>query len=100
MGRRASSPARTCDTDFEVPEMEMVCDDEEISRDLAAMSVDEREEELCQLVINALFTIMWRSVTMSSKNVERYKQYFEQFYIPRNFNCSFLLQTYCMSLFK
>jgi hypothetical protein len=60
MGRRASSPARTCDTDFEVPEMEMVCDDEEISRDLAAMSVDEREEELCQLVINALFTIMWR----------------------------------------
>jgi hypothetical protein len=24
------------------------------------MSVDEREEELCQLVINALFTIMWR----------------------------------------
>jgi hypothetical protein len=41
--------------------MEMVAsDDDDVAKDLAAMSIDEREEELCQLVINALFTIMWR----------------------------------------
>ena len=40
--------------------MEMVASDDDISRDLASMTIDEREEELCQLVINALFTIMWR----------------------------------------
>ena len=33
---------------------------DDVTRDLSSMSVDEREEELCQLVINALFTIMWR----------------------------------------
>lgn len=60
LGRRTSSPTRTCDTDFEVPEMEMVASDDELSRDLSSMTIDEREEELCQLVINALFTIMWR----------------------------------------
>lgn len=61
VGRRTSSPARTCDTDVDVPEMEMIYSEtDDVTRDLSSMSVDEREEELCQLVINALFTIMWR----------------------------------------
>ena len=68
VGRRTSSPARTCDTDLDLPEMEMVYSDtDDVSRDLNVMSIDEREEELCQLVINALFTIMWRGGNTNSK---------------------------------
>ena len=74
LGRRTSSPGRTCDTDFEISEMEMVASDDEISLDLASMSVDEREEELCQLVVNALFTIMWRGSKTAAINDDVIKE--------------------------
>ena len=52
----------------------MVASDDEISRDLASMSVDEREEELCQLVVNALFTIMWRGSKTAAINDDVIKE--------------------------
>lgn len=56
--------------------MEVVSAD--MSNDIIAKAVmksgmnDDREEELCQLVVNILFTVMWRGLQVSDK----YTNYF------------------------
>ena len=67
------------DSIMNIPDMEVVSTD--MSNELIAKAVmksganpnDDREEELCQLVINILFTVMWRGLQVRERERETKK---------------------------